>query len=959
MRYASEYGELQPDFQRGVNNMARKMYRIILVLIFFMAAACVVSAGYTDTDSKQVNLPVESRENLSRSLAESLHVFRWNPATGSWSAWNGLQDISIRTMEDGNVLFCNTNGSFGMRFTGIGRGEAIIPAGAGRPEVKGRKIDIPYGDASLWYLNNEEGIEQGMIVAARPEGDGLMRVSFALQGTLVPAKSGNAVIFSNSNGSVFRYSGLKISDSAGHSFPGTICLEGNNLIWEIDDTDATFPLIIDPSVTQDKIISASDKTNNDLFGYSVSVSYGVAVVGAPDANSGEDEIGKAYVLYRNEGGADQWGEIKTLIASDAADGDEFGYSVSISGTTILVGAPRADYAGIINCGQAYLFDQDAGGDDNWGQVKIIHPGVMEEGDRFGYSVSLSGDTAVVGAPWADSYGTDMGQVYIFYRDQGGADNWGQVRVRAGSDRSDGDNFGQSVSISDTSLIVGAPLAGSGGTKRGQAYMFYKDHDGGDNWGQVKILSRAYERDGDKFGSSVDVSGDMAIVGAMNASRYGSSGLRYQCGEAEIFYKDQDGADQWGSNMRLSPPEIPDYAFFGKSVAIQSERAVVGAYLDNSEGVVSGQAYVYGKDTGGADNWGQEEIVKGTDTSAGDWYGYSVSLTEYYNFATGWSAVVMTGAPNADSGGTDRGQVYVFNVHPKTKIGVFRNGFWILDKNGNLAWDSEPSDKVAGFGTTGDIPVVGNWDHTKQADKIGVFRNGLWLLDYNGNYQWDASDKSVSLGTAGDIPVVGDWNNDGDKEIGVFRNGFWILDKNGNFRWDGEPSDEVAGFGTAGDIPVVGDWNGNLQDKIGVYRNGFWILDRNGNFQWDGTGDSNDLLAAFGTTGDVPVVRDWNGDGDQEIAVFRPSTGQWLIDQYGNFQWDGTGSGLDVIASLGQTGDTAVSGKWSGAESDTMGVFREGFWILDFNGNYEWDGPGWDKVTGIGTTGDTPVTGKFL
>jgi DMSO/TMAO reductase YedYZ molybdopterin-dependent catalytic subunit len=301
--------------------------------------------------------------------------------------------------------------------------------------------------------------------------------------------------------------------------------------------------------------------------------------------------------------------------------------------------------------------------------------------------------------------------------------------------------------------------------------------------------------------------------------------------------------------------------------------------------------------------------------------------------------------------------------PMTKIGIFRNGFWIIDYNGNFQWDGtgQGNDIVAGFGQSGDNPVVGNWNHTLSGDKIGVFRNGSWLLDYNGNFLWDGNDKVASLGATGDLPAVGDWNNNGDTKIGVFRNGFWILDYNGNFQWDGPEAggDIVAGFGMTGDIPVVADWGGTHQDKIGVFRNGFWILDYNGNFQWDGLEAGGDIVAGFGgMAGDVPVAKDWNGDGLPEMGVFHPGVGQWVIDYNRNFQWDDT-SGGDVVISLGEDGDIAVGGNWdSKTNNDKAGVFRNGFWILDYDGNNRWDGAPPDKVVGFGMAGDLPVQAEF-
>jgi hypothetical protein len=105
---------------------------------------------------------------------------------------------------------------------------------------------------------------------------------------------------------------------------------------------------------------------------------------------------------------------------------------------------------------------------------------------------------------------------------------------------------------------------------------------------------------------------------------------------------------------------------------------------------------------------------------------------------------------------------------------------------------------------------------------------------------------------------------------------------------------------------------------------------------------------------------WNGATvnatHEKIGVFR--NGFWIIDYNGNFIWDGPGPGLDMVAGFGQTGDTPVSTPWDGAGTDKIGVFRNGFWIIDFNGNYAWDGPSIDKVAGFGQAGDTPIYGAL-
>jgi hypothetical protein len=178
--------------------------------------------------------------------------------------------------------------------------------------------------------------------------------------------------------------------------------------------------------------------------------------------------------------------------------------------------------------------------------------------------------------------------------------------------------------------------------------------------------------------------------------------------------------------------------------------------------------------------------------------------------------------------------------------VFSNGSWYFDMNGNGQWDGSSVDKVIpnfGAGLPNAIPVVGDWDGTG-IKRVGVFSNGTWYLDMNGNGAWDGSSVDTVIpnfgaGLPNAIPVVGNWPGStgaGDK-IGVFSNGTWYLDMNGNGAWDGSSVDTVIpnfGAGLAGAMPVVGDWDGTGVTRIGVFWNGQWFLDKAGDGIWHGT-----------------------------------------------------------------------------------------------------------------------------
>ena len=231
------------------------------------------------------------------------------------------------------------------------------------------------------------------------------------------------------------------------------------------------------------------------------------------------------------------------------------------------------------------------------------------------------------------------------------------------------------------------------------------------------------------------------------------------------------------------------------------------------------------------------------------------------------------------------------------IGIFRKeagfGFWYLDNNGNGHWDRCSSDGCLGpfGGFPGDVPLVGSWDG--KGKKIGIFRQGRWFFDYNGNGAWDECGLDFCIeefgGTPGDIPVVGDWSGEGITQIGLYRNGSWVLD-NGNGILEECGVDSCLGpfGGYPGDVPVVGDWTGDGSSKIGIYRNGKWFLDANGNGEWDGCEIDRCLEGFGGNTGDIPVAGDWTGNGMTKIGVYR--NGTWYLDYNGNGIWDGCETG---------------------------------------------------------------------
>lgn len=193
-----------------------------------------------------------------------------------------------------------------------------------------------------------------------------------------------------------------------------------------------------------------------------------------------------------------------------------------------------------------------------------------------------------------------------------------------------------------------------------------------------------------------------------------------------------------------------------------------------------------------------------------------------------------------------------------------------------------------YGNATDLPIVGDW--TGSGTKgIGIFRNGIWFLDTNGNGVLDGSDKTVVFGQAGDIPVVGDWRGTGRIALGLFRQGTFILDLSGHL--SGTPtglSDASFTFGQGGDVPIVSDWNGSGTTKVGIFRNGLWLVDYTGGQVVSGLNHSY----VYGQAGDLPVVGDWDSSGNPpKIGIYR--AGLWVLDYDGDNVW--TVPGLNEMA----------------------------------------------------------------
>jgi len=470
-------------------------------------------------------------------------------------------------------------------------------------------------------------------------------------GSLVDTAGGNLSVHADSDGDgigtfllvpaagVFQeQAALHASDAQAYDyFGGSVCVSGDTAIvgaYEEDggagdplsDSGAAYAFTRNPdgTWTEQAVLRASDAQGWDDFGRSVCISGDTAIVGAPDEDGGAGDpaysSGAAYVFTRDAGGT--WTEQAVLRASDAQTADQFGWSVSISGDTAVVGAPHeSGGAGdpVTNSGAAYVFSRDGGG--TWTEQAVLRASDAQRDDEFGWSVSISGDTVVAGAQGEDGGAGDpaalSGAAYVFSRDGGGT--WTEQAVLRASDAQAYDYFGRSVSISGDAAVLGAygedGGPGAPASNSGAAYVFRRD--GGGTWSEQTVLRAFDAQAGDGFGWSVSIAGDRAIVGAA-AEDGGAGNPAGSSGSAYVFSR--DGGGTWTEQSVLRASDAQAYDQFGWSVSVSDEAAIVGAvYEDGGAGDPadeSGAAYVFRPDDGAASSSGGDVSIAAADVELG-------------------------------------------------------------------------------------------------------------------------------------------------------------------------------------------------------------------------------------------------------------------------------------------------------------------------------------------------------
>ncbi len=400
-----------------------------------------------------------------------------------------------------------------------------------------------------------------------------------------------------------------------------------------------------PALLPYSFITANDPNANVFFGESVALSGDTLILGTPHINRTHVGVrpGSAYVLIRD---GDRWTQQAKLTAAGSDQhSNHFGSAVDVSGNLVVVGAPSDERPRDIGTSKAIVFVRHG---STWTREAKLWADDRAFGDRFGEALSLSGDTVLIGAPHADATGENSGAAYVFVRRKG---EWNQQAKLLPEGAPDLRYFGRRVSLSGNTAIVGAESADGNEPRSGAAFVFVRE---GDGWRQQAKLQASDGRTHDHFGTSVDLCGETAVVGAS----FTHSPLP-QSGSAYVFVRE---GESWIEQAKLIPGDPRKENQFGRTVAISGDTVVATmSFSDSQPGGRLGATYVFRRE---GTNWSRVAKLSEGVAALGDRFAGNADVC-------GETVVVSASEFGAvETGFAQQGAAYAFRVAtgPWTDLG---------------------------------------------------------------------------------------------------------------------------------------------------------------------------------------------------------------------------------------------------------------------------------------------------
>jgi trimeric autotransporter adhesin len=587
------------------------------------------------------DLPATAQSSISAVVGRDLPQYYPRPSNIGLEAVNAQQKL-VTHFRSGSLEVWDGNAHWDIALSAYGRGSALQAMTPAAPHADRNRVEYRHGSLTEWYINGPAGLEQGFTISRSPGGSAgkPLTIALAISGDFAAVidQHNTGLTLSNSQkGVTLQYAGLIAHDASGRDLDAWVELHGTELLLKVSDGGARYPVVIDPTIKQAKLL-ASDGQDGDHFGYSIAISGNTLVVGSPFADVGSNSAqGAAYVFVKPAtGGWVNATQNAKLISSDGMASDNFGFSVAIKGDQIAVGAPgRSTNAGVV--GEAYFFEKPLGG---WvGTItEAVNLGSGHTSNaQYGMSVGVQNFVVIVGAPGdnaayllicaksqptcgldATFFGPDQGQgnnafgtavaisgksfvvtdplftgaqaefqgAAFVYTNVQGTNNFSKATLTA-SDGALLSELGISVSIDGNTVAVGAPFSTVGNQPaQGAVYVYTKPPSG---WADATQTGKLTASDGvsqDELGMSVSVSGPVIIAGAPRRL----VGFNSEQGAAYVFMKGSVWLNQT-ENFEITASDGLAFTGFGQSVGISGFTAVAGCPFGNTPHDLPGSAYV--------------------------------------------------------------------------------------------------------------------------------------------------------------------------------------------------------------------------------------------------------------------------------------------------------------------------------------------------------------------------------
>ena len=406
-----------------------------------------------------------------------------------------------------------------------------------------------------------------------------------------------------------------------------------NLIHHIKiGISLAFILVAANSFATQTIILSKDSQAEDYFGYSVAIDGNTLLVGAHKVDIADEKDAGAAYVYVL--GDNGWHQQAKLVAEPFFVGDTLGGNVALKSDMAMLGAMRRDDKGK-DSGAVISFVRQS---NNWQQKQIITAPDAKQGDAFGQSISLTENYLVIGAPRKDALGEDSGAAYIYKRED---DVWHYQTKIIANDGKKGDLFGISVAIDGNTILVGADLHDEKAENAGAVYVYVLDKGA---WEQEAKLVASDAGKTDIFGVRVALSNNTALI---SARRDDIDGVGVDAGSAYIFERK---GRTWTQKIKLTSPDGEADDRFGRGVALSADRAIISAMNHDSNGTNTGAMYVYEK---AADGWKYTSKITAKVSFPNDRFGWNVGLSE--NMA-------VISSPNFNGSGMYSGAVFVQDLN---------------------------------------------------------------------------------------------------------------------------------------------------------------------------------------------------------------------------------------------------------------------------------------------------------